>query len=254
MWLIIVPVVVLGVVLMFVSSLDRLASRPWLTGLLGQLGGLLVATGLVTFLWELLGRRQFAREVMDMADLSADLKRSGLERATDQYLDDVEWGDLFRDAHRVDIVVAYANTWRNSHRSKLDTVAADPKARIRVFLPDPSDADLMKLLAERFAMDADDVRRKVEEAVKEFGALRVDGGAELTVHLRRGDLLFSCYRFDSRAVITLYSHGRKRQTSVPTLVVGQGSLYQFVDREIQAILQDIPELPSEPEGVPSAGS
>ena len=112
----------------------------------------------------------------------------------------------------------------------------------------------MKLLAERFATDAEDVRRKVEEAVREFGALRVEGGAELTVHLRRGDLLFSCYRFDSRAVITLYSHGRKRQTSVPTLVVGQGSLYQFVDREIQAILQDIPEPPSQPEGVPSAGS
>jgi hypothetical protein len=55
--------------------------------------------------------------------------------------------------------------------------------------------------------------------------------------VRAGDAVFSCYRFDSQAVLTLYSHGRERRNQVPTLVVRGGELFDFVYNEIAAIAE-----------------
>lgn len=206
---------------------------------ISQLGGLLAATGLVTFAWELHGRRQFADETMALAGLSQDLKRAGIVRVANQYLEDQQlWNDLFRDVHKLDILVAYASTWRNAHRARLETVAKNPSARIRVFLPDPGDDQTIQNLAQRFSTDADDLRRKIREAIRDFEDLRRPKGAKVEIRLRTGDLVYSCYRFDSQAVITLYSHARKRQSQVPMFLVRQGDLFDFVYQDLTTIASD----------------
>jgi hypothetical protein len=231
-------VAVVGGILLWLSGSVIPSDWPQWAAFASQLGGLLMATALVTFAWEQWGRRHFARELMAMANLSTELKRSGITRVNDQYLDDVQlWSDLFRGVHRLDIVVAYASTWRNSHRQRLQAVANNPKARIRVFLPDLDDPATMTTLSHRFNTDPESLSRKIREAIEEFRALAVKGGAELTVYVRKGDLVFSCYRFDSQAVVTLYSHSRKRQTRVPMFVVDGGDLFSFVYGDINEILE-----------------
>jgi hypothetical protein len=225
---------ILAAALMWISEHDSWLSGP-IRATLGQVGGLIVATGLLAAAWELLGRRRFAEEVLAKAKLSADVVDAGILRVTDQYLEEVEWSDLFAGALKVDIVVAYARTWRNTHMERLRETAKNPHARLRVFLPDPDDPETMKLLAGRFAMSEADVTKTVREAVKDFMGLHTAGGGVVEVWCRRGDLVFSCYRFDGRAVITLYSHGRERRTSVPTLVVGAGRLFKFIRDDIDAI-------------------
>src|SRR5690606_27560373 len=84
------------------------ASSAPMAAFLGQLGGLLVATGLLTVVWDVFGRRAFAREVLAKARLSADVVDSGITRITDQYLHEVAWEELFDGARHIDIVVAYA--------------------------------------------------------------------------------------------------------------------------------------------------
>lgn len=226
-------IVIAGVFLMFLSV------QGWAEGigeaLLGQVGGLLVATGLLTVVWELYGRRTFAAEMFAKAKLSADVVDSGITRVTDQYLDDVEWSDLFEGAAHVDIVVAYANTWRNTHRQRLQRVARAKSSRIRVFLPDPDDLQTMSNLAQRFDTTPESVVAKINEAITEYKSLAQPGGGVVEVYVRAGDALFSAYRFDGRAVLTLYSHGRERRTSVPTWVVTGGELFSFVRQEIDAI-------------------
>lgn len=239
---------VIGGVLMWLSGLSWSKDYPQWSAFLGQLGGLLVATGLVTVAWETFGRRQFTREVLSLANLSTDLKNSGIVRISDQYLDDVElWARLFRDVKRLDIVVAYASTWRNTHRQRLQSAAQTKGARIRVFLPDPDDDLTMRTLAHRFNMEVDTLRGKVAEAKLDFESLPVAESASLTVFLRPGDLVYSAYRFDSNAVVTLYSHSRERQSSVPMFVVEGGTLFRFVKNDIDAILkqaQDHADRPS----------
>ncbi len=226
---------VLGLAMLLVAQ--WVVPATWLGGsaFVAQLGGLLLATGIVTVGWEMLGRRHFARELMDMAGFSHDLQRSGVVRIDTQYLDTAIWNELFENVTKLDVLVAYAATWRNSHRKDLERVAAKPGSRIRVYLPDPNDDLTLRTLAHRFNTTPEALRSKIEEAAKDFASLGRDGGGTVEVWYRAGDLLFSCYRFDTRAVITLYSHTRERLTSVPTFVTKEGDLYAFVRSELDAI-------------------
>jgi hypothetical protein len=173
--------------------------------------------------------------VLAKARLSTDVVEAGIVRVTNQYLREVEWASLFRDVTKLDIVVAYGATWRNSNRGSLEQVARRSSARIRVFLPDPDDDRTVAVLADRFNMQSADLTTKINEAVRDFRSLAVPGGATIEVWLRAGDAVFSCYRFDSNAVLTLYSHGRERRTHVPTFVVSGGELFRFVYDELEAI-------------------
>lgn len=228
--------VLIGGAALWVSGLDAIKENMPLSGFLSQLGGLLLATGLITIAWDLFGRRAFADEVLAKAKLSTDVVDSGLIRVTDQYLDEVEWVDPFQDVNKLDIVVAYAYTWRNAHRARLQA-AARRGCRIRVFLPDYRDDETINILAGRFSMPADALKAKIQEAVADFKALPTPTNAPVQVCLRTGDLVFSCYRFDSRAVLTLYSHSRERRTNVPTFVTKNGSLFTYVYDELEAIAQ-----------------
>jgi hypothetical protein len=225
--------VVAGIAFLALASLEYAPRHIWLPSLLGQVGGLLVATGLITVSWELFGKRAFAEEVFSKAQLRADLASSGLERVHDSYLEDVEWASLFENSRSLDIVVAYASTWRNTHRNRLESLVAQEGAKLRVFLPDPHDDQTMSVLARRFKTTETALQAKVEEAIVDFRDLERFGNVE--IYTRAGDAVFSCYRFDRRAVLTLYSHSQERRTSVPTFLVGDGVLRDFVRTDIDAI-------------------
>src|SRR4051794_1461581 len=96
-----------------------------------QFGALAVA-------WDLLGRRAFAREVLAEAGLGVDVEQAGLRKVTDQYLKEVEWEELFRVATRIDVFVAYGNSWRNMNRQELKTFLQDPGHRLKVYHADTS--------------------------------------------------------------------------------------------------------------------
>jgi hypothetical protein len=228
-------VAVVGGLLLWWSGISEWKSNEQVQALLSQIGGLLIATGLLAVAWDLFGRRALADEVLAKAGLSADVVRAGIVRVTTQYLAEVEWTSLFRDVSKLDIVVAYAATWRNAHRASIAAVAQRRDARIRVFLPDPDHAPTVAVLAERFDTQPADLVGKINEAIRDFRSFAVAGGATLEVWLRAGDAVFSCYRFDSRAVLTLYSHGRERRTQVPTFVVHEGELFDFVYGELASV-------------------
>jgi hypothetical protein len=230
-----VSVVVAGGLFWVSSNNEWFKDAAPLQVTLNQIAGLIIATGLLSVGWELVGKRHFAAEVLANAQLSAEVVDAGILRITDQYLDDIEWSELFDGVSKLDIAVAYGRTWRNTHAERLRAVSRREGTRIRVFLPDPDDAMTMQVLANRFNMMVPDLQATVREAVRDFSGLKHEDGGDLEVFVRPGDAVFSCYRFDGRAVLTMYSHGKKRRTSVPTLVVRNGKLYQFVYDELEAI-------------------
>lgn len=228
--------IIVAIVLFWIAEHGNWLTGPW-RATMSQIAGTIFATALLAMAWDVFGRRRFADEILAKAQLSADVVDAGVLRVTDQYLEDVEWADLFEGATRVDVVVAYAITWRNTHMHRLRKVAQNPDARLRVFLPDPSDAPTMAAFADRFAATPQEVSERVKAAIADFSALSVGAKGTVEIYLRAGDLVFSCYRFDQRAVITLYSHGRIRQNEVPTFVVGTGRLYKFIQKEVAAIAE-----------------
>lgn len=248
-------VLVLSLIIISVLLLwgGQVIPSPTLASLASGVGGLIFGTAIISVGWELAGKRAFADEVMAKATLSADISRAGLTRITNQYLDDVEWRGLIRGATKVDIVVAYASTWRNTHHDSLKELSARSDTRLRVYLPDPEDPPTMESLARRFNTTATHLEGKVREAISAFDALRTPGGGTVEVYTRPGDMLFSCYRFDRQAVLTVYSHQRSR-TSVPTWVFGEGDLFTFVYDEINAIREQSSSAQELVDGEQDAGN
>lgn len=218
---------------MFLSGRVPIDWPQW-RDLLSQLGGVMVATGTVTFAWELWGRRDFTHEVMDIAGLSTALSQSGITQITASYLERDMWTTLFRGSRNIDILIAYGATWRNSYRDLLEQAARDAQ-RIRVFLPDPDHEQTMSVLAARFDIDPKQLSHKVREAIKDFHALKTEGGANITVYLHDSETTFSCYLFDQRGVLTLYSNRRERSAVVPTFVVDGGTLHDFLHSNVKGI-------------------
>lgn len=230
--------------LIVAGTVDWFKVHPGLQAVLNNLGSALIISLGLAVLWELFGRRAFTREIMETARLGTDIEAAGLLRIGANYLKDPDWEDLFERVQKLDVFFAYGRTWRNTNHSLLEKLAARQDARIRVFLPDPDDSETVRVLADRFGMETNVLSTIIREAHDDFSGLRKPGGAEIQVNYRKGDSLFSCYRFDRVAVVTLYSHRRER-TQVPTLICREGgTLYEFVRSEFKALIEQVEEAQS----------
>jgi hypothetical protein len=228
-------VAALGGTLIWVSTLKTLQDNGTWRLLLQQFGSLLIASVTLALLWELVGKRAFASEIFEVARIGADVRNAALVRIGTSYLDDVEWEAYFATVEKLDIFLAYGSTWRGAHFHRLRTVAGKRGTRIRVYLPDPYNDSLVSQLALRFSLTTEELKRRIIEAKSDFVGLRQEGGGDVFVDYHDGDPVFSCYRFDRSAILTLYSHTRAR-ANVPTIVCRDGgTLYDFVRDELRAI-------------------
>ncbi len=203
--------------------------------LMEQLGGLLIVAGLLSVLWELLGKRAFAREVLDDTRLATELEASGIKRVGMQFFEEAVWEECFKGVEKLDIFVAYAQTWRHINLPRLQAIAQRPNGRIRIYLADPDDQQTIETLSARFKSDPNDLRQKIEATKRDFEALRVANGASIEVFYWSGDRLFTFYRFDNKVILSMYRH-TGRSPVLPTFVCESGgSLYQFVYDELRVI-------------------
>ncbi len=238
----------IGLLLIYVAGdPDRFQERPGLKALLNGLGGILaVSVGIGTVL-NLLGKRALMREIFETAGLSRDVETSGLRRIGMDYTTEPEWQEYFSATRKIDLFFAYGRTWRNLNLPRLEAVAAVKGAEINVYLPDLDDQLTCDVLATRFNMTSEALRGAVDEAREAYLGMRVKGGAKVSVYKRPGDHTFSCYRFDTVAVLALYKH-KKARGDVPTLVVNKGgTLYAFVEEELTAIHEQSSRVPEESE-------
>jgi len=229
----------LGLALLYAAAINNLWTdlQP-LQGVLRDVGSLLVASVALSLLFELGGRRAFLDELLAKLRLSDEVRVAGLVGLSASFNADVDWDGLFQGAEKVDFFFAYARTWRNSHYERLQALAADREARVRVVLPDPEDELTVAELARRFKYTPDHLRSQIREAEEFFRGLRPDSskkGATISLWYLRGAPHFSFYRFDRKVILALYSHRRGLQR-VPTFVLEQGgSLYEFVRQEVEAM-------------------
>lgn len=242
-----------GALMLFFGGRDSLwTAHTGLQALVNALGGTLIAAIALGLLWELAGKRSFAQEILEQARISTDVDAAGLVRIGTNYVEDPDWDVYFANVMRLDIVVAYARTWRNQHLARLRAMAARSGARIHVYLPDPEDTIAIAALAAKFGSTPEQLGTNIEETRQEFLALTVPGGAEIKVFYRPGYSVFSFYRLDSVAVLTLYSHSRERQSGIPTMVCrAGGSLFEFVYGELRVLRSMSHDAPA---GADSEGS
>jgi hypothetical protein len=242
LWAVIVTLVTagLGGFVLWCSSIDKwwIEQEHW-QALARNFGSLLIASVALGLLWQLVGRRAFLDEILAKAGISKELSHAGVLQITDSFHAAIPWGEMLQNVKKLDLFVAYAQTWRQSHEGELKAVVTRYGTRTRVVLPDPEDESTLLEMAGRFACSRDDARLRVEQAITFFKNLsRVAGqhGATVKIWLYKGVPQFSFYRFDRTAILALYSHRRTR-APVPTIVARMGgTLYNFVREEFHALI------------------
>jgi hypothetical protein len=232
-------VLAVGVLCLYLGGLDDhfWRSHQGLQTLLDHFGAVLVISVGLGAVWEFVGKRAFALEVLERARTSTDVVEVGLKRIGTDYRTVPDWPELFRTVRHLDIFAAYASTWRNNNMAELMQVAERSGGRIRVFLPDPTDDRTVGVLATRFSITEEELRRRIKEGADGFLSMRQPHGAQIDVYYAAGDRVFTSYVFDDTAVITLYRHKPERSGIVPTLVVeAGGTWYDFLQEEIASVL------------------
>ncbi|WP_189159269.1 hypothetical protein [Lentzea pudingi] len=236
------------------GSVDAIKGNPGLQSVFNNLGSALITGMALVVLWELVSKRSFAREVIEVTRSAADIERSGITHAGTEYLRDADWDGLFSRVQKLDIFFAYGHTWRGSNLTNLRALARKKGCRIRVYLPDVEDSDTVRQLATRIKGTPEKMIDLIVEARSHFESLYEPGGAEISVFYRPGELLFSAYRFDSTAVITLFAH-RKERGGVPTIVCQEpGTLYSFIKLDLDAVNRQSRQVFPQPVVVGNADS
>jgi hypothetical protein len=227
-------VVVLGLALLYFSGVkDSWVGKGSSQVLANQLGAILITTAGLTILWDLRGKKDILELVLEKVHVAADVKSSGLERVSMNWRD-VPWDELFASAREVEVFISYGSTWRKSHWPSLLALAAVSRNKLWMYLPDPDHETTMKVLAQRYGYAVEKVEANVREMATEIASLARVGGADIRIYYRSGDPTFTCYRFDDRIVVTLYSNRRER-SEVPTLLMKAGTFHEFFTTDLAAI-------------------
>lgn len=198
-----------------------------------------MATVALLLLWDLVGKRAFADEILAKANMSRDLSEAGIEVVSGTFQNKrIVWDELFKNACKLDLFISYGHTWRNSQLERMDKMLSDSDTRIRVVLPDPEDPDVVSILSTRYRLSKDDMKREITNSREFFEHRKKYAKGNVEIYFTKIVPLFSFYRFNNKVVYALYNHREGRQP-VPTFVLDQdGFLFEYFTREMEAIIGD----------------
>lgn len=228
--------VLLGVAAMVVASyyLDK---HPNAQEIVRSLGGLFIATVALTVVWDLAAKRSLLAELMAITQLAEDVKTAGIVHITSDFYRGFDWASAFEKAKEFDLLFAYGHTWRGMNQVYMQRSAEKKGTKIRILLPDPEDAEVVKELARRFSTQPDALKMEIQEATRNFQKIFRESESFGLWYMPLAPV-YSWYRFDQNAVVAFYKHGQER-TNVPSLVVEQGgTVFNFMRNEFEALVKD----------------
>lgn len=238
-WFIAVIVAVIGTTLLIVSEIGGLWNGLGsVQNVVRDIGSLMIASIAMTLILELGAKRAFLDELLSKVSLSKEIELAGITTFHPSFHGEIDWNDLFKTAHELDIFFVHGRAWRNEHGEQL-IGAARRGVRIRVVLPDPYDDVVLSEIARRTNHSKQAIQERILLAKDEFSHLENEG-AKITIWFLPMVPLFSFYRFDHKMILTLYSHRREQKLErlpVPTFVLEDGgSLYKFIQDDFNAMV------------------
>ncbi len=184
------------------------------------------------------------------------LKRVGISNAGIMPYSDVNWNRLFADSMNVDLMFAYARTWRKSHAVELNQLAKRENAVIRVLLPDPEDdqsvAELSCRLGKKDRADVEAFRERIFEAAADFITLSRELTTRATIETRFYPFApqYTFYRFDSQGILCMGSHRTSGKRGVITFEVSAGPILEYAKEEFDQLFESRLGRPAMAEIVP----
>lgn len=223
----------LGVLLLVFANRD---------GVFHDIGAILTTSVTMSLIFQLWLLKDLLRDLFDNVRSAEHWSRSGLSGFYLDFHDEkLPWADLFEKSDQLSIVVAYARTWRNTHQTQLTNFIRSPRRTMEVILPDPASDDSMVEYGRRFDTTADEMRKRVYEAIDFFKGLSeiADQNSSVAIYLFRRTFQLSFYRFSQGAIVASYSHRRERGGIITLLADRGGDLYKWTGDEWDQIMNDV---------------
>jgi hypothetical protein len=229
----------LGLSFLFLSKpIEESGYHRW-GSLSRESGAVLLASVALALLWDVVGRRAFADEILAKANMSRDLAESGIDVVCSSFQDKrIAWDELFKNACKLDVLMSYGHTWRNSQIERIDMMLSDPAAKIRIILPDPVDMDVVNVLSMRYRLTPEQLQREIADAKEFFEQRKSRAKGTVEIYFAHLVPLFSFYRFNNKVVFALYNH-RGGRIPVPTFIADKdGFLFKYFTSEFDGIIEN----------------
>jgi hypothetical protein len=233
LWSLLLALVVFIAAISLLYASEKIPSNySSLRALAASVGSLLFASVAVTIIWELFQKRMFRNELLDYFCVSENIEQSGVERILYRF-DEVDWKELFENCTSFDLFLSYGRSWRGTNETRLRELAQRTDAKVRLVLPDPQNADLMKQLSIRFRKTEAEVQRLANEAIDAFEKIFAGKGCQFALKVTDRPPTNAYYRFGGRRVVTLYNY-KDLKGDVPVFVLKKpGRLADFFDDEFE---------------------
>jgi hypothetical protein len=244
----------------------------WKGALLANLGNALIATGAVSFLWNMLAEKwvraardenisslyrlleskmqstqeAFLRTHYELAEGSQSF---GLTNLMNHRLPGGEVRSALAHSARFLMVCIIDGDWRDRYFDDLVSFLRQGSS-VDALIPDPDDSRLMDEIAVRFrrsaARDVEALRDSLVE-IRDTARVGHPGCGELTVHLLRTIPSYTCYLFEGAegerlsnfGMLRLYGNLLRSGNRFPALkFVKTGTIWHFVTRDIEAVTND----------------
>lgn len=137
-----------------------------------------------------------------------------------------DWIRLFAQTRRLDLLMMYSATWRNTYLQHIRKMLTTRDGRLRVVVPDIwQEPTLLRLYANRLQISPAELTERVETAISEYVKLTDKGGVEIFATSRY--INHACYLFDTGGIVSLYSYKADR-TATPAITLHEGDFLNFL--------------------------
>lgn len=196
---------------------------------------------LLSFAWEIWSKRSFAKEVLELSDVSDNYIESGIKTVYRDF-SKINWDELFNGAKEVTCVFTYAYTWRNNNRSALEMLQSQG-TKVTIILPDYRDNEIVESLNKDFSYDKYAKEENSKEANKNVKNLIEETkqyfeSKNATIILYKGRFKSTYYLIDDYCVMAPFNHGNNKPCVPAILCEKDGILYEFCKNDIEAIKQN----------------
>ncbi len=231
----------MGILIIYLGTQKIFSLPDWLKLIFQNFGAILIATGLLTFFWDLRIKRAFLDEVLEKVGVAKEFELAGIINVHRMFYRKINWEKLFENVSKLDLFFSYARTWRNSNMEKIKKVSQNKDSRIRVILPNYNKKYVLKELTNRFGCGEKKLCGLIKETEDFFKELKLNNSAQIDIWLLSTVPYYSYYRFNKQAVITLYSH-RKETTpvDVPAIICKSGgTFFDYFYDEFNAMVNNL---------------
>lgn len=194
---------------------------------------ILATTTMISAAWELLGKRSFAKDILNLSKVPESIISSGI-LAVYKDFKDIDWTKEFNHSNKLIMFLSYAYTFRNTYREKLKQQFENKE--FMVIMPDPDNEKVVDELDRRFSYGAysggkkGSVKEEIYRAINDY----VSMGAK--IKLFDGTILSTYYLMDKICIYAPFNHGKEKGYVPAIKAQVDGYFYEFCSGEIDKII------------------